>query len=202
MERAEALNLRARPLSFVSAQPAEDICSVAGVKRASLVLLGWHKPLISRNALGGTVREVMGAAPADVGVLVDRGLTRIQRVLVPYLGSPHDHAALLLAQRLYQRGASLTVLHVVRSDQSDGRALMRLSGSRVRDLLAKGCPIDLHPRAFKGGDVALTTISHIGVHLWQVDDAPTYDLALMRSMAESFWSWLDASAAEFGYSVA
>jgi sarcosine oxidase subunit gamma len=87
------------------------------------------------------------------------------------------------------------------TDQTDARVILRLSGPRVRDVLAKGCPIDLHPRAFKAGDVALTSISHIGVQIWQVDDAPTFDIAVPRSMIESFWSWLDASAAEFGYVV-
>lgn len=87
------------------------------------------------------------------------------------------------------------------SDQSDARAVLRLSGPRIRDALAKGCPIDLHQRAFKTGDAAQTAISHIGVQFWQVDDAPTYDVTVARSMIGSFWSWFDASAAEFGYSV-
>ena len=31
----------------------------------------------------------------------------------------------------------------------------------------------------------------MGVTLWQVDDAPTYDIAVFRSLAGSFWKWLD-----------
>lgn len=80
------------------------------------------------------------------------------------------------------------------SDQSDGRALLRLSGSRVRDFLAKGLPIDLHPREFRKGHVAMSAIAHINVHIWQVDDEPTYELALSRSYAHSFWEWLVASS--------
>ncbi|MGE0748967.1 MAG: sarcosine oxidase subunit gamma [Variibacter sp.] len=87
------------------------------------------------------------------------------------------------------------------TDQSDARAILRLSGARARDVLAKGCLIDLHPRAFQAGDVALTSISHIGAQIWQVDEAPSYDIAVPRSMIGSFWSWFEASAAEFGYSV-
>jgi sarcosine oxidase subunit gamma len=83
-------------------------------------------------------------------------------------------------------------------DQSDGRAVLRVGGPKARETLAKGCPLDLHPRAFRPGDTALTAIAHVGVQLWQVDDAPTYDLAVARSMAGSFWRWLSASAAEFG----
>jgi methylglutamate dehydrogenase subunit D len=87
------------------------------------------------------------------------------------------------------------------SDQSGGRTVLRLSGPRARDVLAKGLPIDLHPRAFAAGNAATSTISLMGVQLWQVDDAPTYDIALFRSVSASFWRWLTASAGEFGYEV-
>jgi sarcosine oxidase subunit gamma len=87
------------------------------------------------------------------------------------------------------------------SDQSGGRTVLRVSGPRARDVLAKGLPIDLHPRAFAAGDAATSTISLMGVQLWQVDDAPTYDIALFRSVSASFWRWLMASAGEVGYEV-
>jgi heterotetrameric sarcosine oxidase gamma subunit len=87
------------------------------------------------------------------------------------------------------------------SDQSDARAVLRLAGPRVRETLSKGCMVDLHPSAFGAGDVAITAIAHIGVHLWQVDKAPTYELAVFRSMARDFWFWLSNSAAEFGLEV-
>jgi sarcosine oxidase subunit gamma len=87
------------------------------------------------------------------------------------------------------------------SDQSDGRAILRISGSRARDVLAKGLPIDLHPSVFGPGSAATSVIALMGVTLWQVDDAPTYDLAVFRSLAGSFWTWLTDSAAEFGCRV-
>jgi nucleotide-binding universal stress UspA family protein len=115
LERSRELGLEVRALSFVSPKPPEDICSVAAVKRADLVLLGWHKPLLGKAVLGGTVHEVMRRAPAEVGVFVDRGLSRIERVLVPYLGSEHDRAALALSRRLASNvGAKVTILHVTR----------------------------------------------------------------------------------------
>ncbi len=88
------------------------------------------------------------------------------------------------------------------SDQSDARAMLRISGPRARDALAKGCMIDLHPRAFATGHTALTSIAHIGVQLWQVGDAPSYDIIVFRSMAASFWSWLSTASAEFGCEIA
>jgi sarcosine oxidase subunit gamma len=34
-----------------------------------------------------------------------------------------------------------------------------------------------------------------------VDETPTYEIAVPRSLAKSLWAWLSASAAEFGYEV-
>jgi nucleotide-binding universal stress UspA family protein len=114
LERARELDVDVHALAFVSSVPADDICNVAAVKSADLVLMGWHKPLIGRTVLGGTVRDVMRHAPSDVGVFVDRGLERIERVLVPYLGGHHDHGALSLAARLARTaGAEVTVLGVL-----------------------------------------------------------------------------------------
>lgn len=87
------------------------------------------------------------------------------------------------------------------SDQSGGRAVLRISGPRARDLLAKGLAIDLDPRAFPPGCAVTSTISHMGVQLWRGDDAQSYDIAISRSVSESFWRWLTDCAAEYGYEV-
>jgi sarcosine oxidase subunit gamma len=102
-----------------------------------------------------------------------------------------------LARDLGERLSGLASI----SDQSGGRTVLRLRGPRARAVLAKGLPIDLHPKAFAPGSAATSTISLMGVQLWQVDDAPTYDVAIFRSVSASFWRWLTASAAEFGYDV-
>jgi nucleotide-binding universal stress UspA family protein len=112
--QADGLGLELRPVSFVSSQPARDICGVAELKGADLILLGWHRPLFNRAALGGTVNDVLEKAASDVAVLVDRGLSELRRVLVPYHGTPDDLRALALARRLCEQSAvEVTVLHVV-----------------------------------------------------------------------------------------
>lgn len=87
------------------------------------------------------------------------------------------------------------------TDQSDGRAVVRVSGRQARAMLVKGVALDLHPRAFWAGQAAVTNIAHINVQIWQRDEAPTYDITVARSFAGSFWSWLTHAAAEFGYEV-
>jgi heterotetrameric sarcosine oxidase gamma subunit len=86
-------------------------------------------------------------------------------------------------------------------DQSDAKAVLRFWGRNARDVLAKGCPLDLHERAFHPQDAATTQIALISCLLWQLDEAPTFELAVPLSYVGSFWSWLTASAAEFGYEV-
>jgi len=102
-----------------------------------------------------------------------------------------------LARDLAQRLEGLASI----SDQHGGRTVLRLSGPRARDVLAKGLPIDLDPRVFPLGSAATSTISLMGVQLWQTDHTRSYDIAIFRSVSASFWRWLTASAAEFGYEV-
>jgi methylglutamate dehydrogenase subunit D len=88
------------------------------------------------------------------------------------------------------------------TDQSDGYAVLRLSGPQVRPTLAKLVPIDVHPRAFAIRDVAVTVAAHIGTLLWRLadgaDGSAVFEVAVFRSMAGSFWHALNVSAAEFG----
>lgn len=91
------------------------------------------------------------------------------------------------------------------SDQSDGYAVLRLSGPKVRDALAKLVPIDVHPRAFEVGDVASTVAVHISATLWRLEDeidgSPAFEIAVFRSYAHDFWHAVHAAAAEYGFAT-
>ena len=87
------------------------------------------------------------------------------------------------------------------SNQSDGRSVIRVSGAKAREMLAKGVPLDLDPRVFRPGDTAMTVVAHINVHFWQRDATPSYDFAVFRSFAASFGQWLLDAAAEIGVIV-
>jgi sarcosine oxidase subunit gamma len=91
--------------------------------------------------------------------------------------------------------------HAAVVDQSHARCILRVTGSKAREALAKGVAVDLDPRAFGRGHTAATLVAHIAVQLWQTDEAPTYELAAARSLALSLWHWLEASSAEFGLEV-
>lgn len=161
-------------LATIAARRGQSASLAAAVRAA----YGIELPAGPRVARGRTV-TFMGTAPGQ-WLAVSEALAH---------GALADDLAAKLAGL-----ASVT-------DQSDGRAIVRISGPRARDVLAKGLPVDLHPKAFGTGDAATTVASLIGVQLWQVDDAPTYDLAVFRGYAESFWHWITSSAAEFGYVI-
>lgn len=91
--------------------------------------------------------------------------------------------------------------HASLFDQSDARVVLEVGGPRVREVLAKGVSIDLDARSFEAGCVALTSVSHLNVLLWQVDEAPRYRLCVVRTYFDSLWRWLASSAAEFGGEV-
>jgi methylglutamate dehydrogenase subunit D len=90
------------------------------------------------------------------------------------------------------------------TDQSDGRTILRATGSHVRNMLAKGCMLDLHDSVFKVGDTAITPIALLTAQITRHPDQgglPVFELAVMRSFAVSFWHWIETSAAEFGLDV-
>jgi sarcosine oxidase subunit gamma len=86
-------------------------------------------------------------------------------------------------------------------DLTSAKAVIRIAGPRARDVLAKGCGLDLHPTEFPAGSAAATQVDHVACQLWQINATPAYELMVGRSLAKSFWSWLTTSAAEYGYEV-
>lgn len=94
--------------------------------------------------------------------------------------------------------ADFAALPAAVADQSDGRAVLSVSGPKARETLATLIALDLHPRAFTVGDAALTHAASIAIHLWQVDEAPTYEIAVFRSYAATLWRWIAHAGAARG----
>lgn len=92
----------------------------------------------------------------------------------------------------------LAGLHASVVDLSDNYTVLRLSGSKARWVLAKGWPVDLHPRSFGPGQCAQSHLAHANVVLWQIDDAPSYRLIVRRSFARYLWEWLLDASLEVG----
>lgn len=87
------------------------------------------------------------------------------------------------------------------TDVSHGWTAVRIGGEAARDLLAKLCSLDLHPRSFKPGSCVQTELRGFYVVLHAVDETPRFDLFLPRSYAVSMWEWLVDAAAEFALRI-
>lgn len=97
--------------------------------------------------------------------------------------------------------AALKDLWAAVTDVSGSRAVIGLSGRHAREVLMKGCSLDLHPRVFGPGRCAQSALARALVLLHQTDKAPSYDLYVHRSFAEYLWLWLEDAAAEYGLAV-
>ena len=82
-------------------------------------------------------------------------------------------------------------------DLSQSYAALLLSGSRTRELLAKGCPLDLHPRAFGSGSCAQSTLAKARVLLRAVEDGTAVEVWFRNSFADYAIRWLIDASAEF-----
>lgn len=156
-------------LVTLAARKARNVTLAARVREHFQVEL----PLGPRRAAAGEVAFV-GLGPGTWLVTHEGG----RRVLIDVL------------ERIVGDSASIV-------DQSDGLAVLRLSGSGVRDALCRLVSLDLHARAFDVDAVACTTVAHIAGMLWRLGDygdgTSVFEIAVHRSFCEYFWRALSAS---------
>jgi sarcosine oxidase, subunit gamma len=84
-------------------------------------------------------------------------------------------------------------------DVSAQRTTLRLRGAHARDVIAKGCSLDLHPAVFGPGAAAQTMLGQAGVVLIPLSDNGTdYRIIVRSSFAGYLADWLIDAAEEFG----
>ncbi|MFJ3421655.1 sarcosine oxidase subunit gamma [Streptomyces sp. NPDC086082] len=88
--------------------------------------------------------------------------------------------------------------HVSVTDVSAQRTTLLVSGTRARDLLAHGCPLDLHPRAFGPGRCAQTMLARAQVVVVARDEPGAGFWVLVRSSFAGYLTdWLLDAAGEY-----
>jgi sarcosine oxidase subunit gamma len=95
-------------------------------------------------------------------------------------------------------GSALAPLGAVVVDLSHARAVLRLEGAAVCDVLAKGCPLDVE--RLEAGSCAPTLVSHFNVLLHCVGEG-VVDVYVSRSFAAAFGEWVLRAGAEFGIDI-
>jgi len=173
---------------------------------ARSLLAGWREGLSIVNLRGNAgdpafcdavARALGGAAlPTQAGTTSESGVVRIVWAGPDdwFIVGPKGQAEAVTA-RLRD---ALAGLHYAVTDVSSGYTVLHLSGAPARDVLAQGCPLDLHPRAFASGACAGSHFFKASVWLWQTDEAPVYELLVRRSFMGYVWLMLERASAECG----
>lgn len=105
-----------------------------------------------------------------------------------WLVTSDTHAPHELEELLRAAGAAAV-------DVSAQRTELRLAGPLVRELLALGCSLDLHPSVSPPGTCAQTTVGQVGVVLIATGDS--FRLLVRPSFAGHLAAWLLDAALEF-----
>ena len=194
------------------------------------VALGQPLPVVANTFTDGGCR-IFWLAPDEWLVMTEPGVEEPsagEREGAPLAGRepsagerevpPLAHKAPLttrLADVLLDRAYALT-------DLTGGQICIRLSGRNARDVLAKGCTLDLHPRVFQPGQCAQTVLGKASMLIClsgatqdsadsgdgqtrcdsdSAGDGEVFDIVVRRTFAEYVAEWLYRSAEEFGVGV-
>ncbi len=145
-----------------------------------MLLMGWEGGFnigrIHESPVQGLIRE----ATCDMAMLKDRGLEKIDRILLPWGGGVHARLGLEVAARVARRtGATIHMLRVVRPEVDVEQEEKRIIGSAM----------EIVEEVVERGDVEV--VYHLqraervteGIRS-QLDDGPPYDLVIIGASRE------------------
>jgi sarcosine oxidase, subunit gamma len=147
----------------------------------------------SDEAFTSAVESVTGCRPPAKPNTVARGNGYDILWLGPdeWLVRSQQQQASTLEKRL---AAALAEQFASAVDIGSGYTVLEASGEKVRDVLARGCPLDLHPRVFGQGSCAQSHYFKASIVLIPAGDN-VYELVVRRSFADYFVRiMLDAAA--------
>ncbi|KQM54471.1 hypothetical protein ASE69_18405 [Sphingomonas sp. Leaf208] len=105
------------------------------------------------------------------------------------VGSVVPSAALLAA------ASGARVAHV--ADLGEGRVVYAVAGPRARDLVAKGCTIDLHPRVFGPSRAAQSALAQVFVVIDQPSEEAVFHIYADASYVQHLDLWFADAVLEF-----
>lgn len=99
------------------------------------------------------------------------------------------------AELLAALDKALAGIHSLAVDVSDMRAVIRLEGKGAREVLMKGCSLDLLASEYGPGTVRRMRFAEIAALLHVIED-DAFDVYVFRSYADHAWDYLLATARE------
>ena len=146
-----------RTVVRIGRRASEGIAELAVDEQSELIIFGWGGRAggprgHATSVFSPTIDEVVRDPPCDIGVVKQRGIGAVRRILVPVRGGPHAELALGTADALGRSlGATVDVLHVISAGlepmvrASAERALAtfvsRHAGGSARPLIVEGSDV-------------------------------------------------------------
>ena len=147
---------------------------------AAAGVLGAALPALMRSARGDRA-EILGLGPDEWLLLTEPGAEDGLADELRTALSGHHHAVVVMSDRMTGIG---------------------LSGAHALEVLAAGCPLDLHPKVFGPGAVTRTLLGKAAVVLRRPGEARAYELWVNGSFVPYVWLFLRNAALEFGVTSA
>ena len=95
-------------------------------------------------------------------------------------------------EAMAQIDKALADSHYLAADVSDARSVFTVSGKGARDVLARVCPVDLHPDSFGPGQFRRTRMAQVAAAFWLHDGG--FDIVCFRSVGDYAHDLLNRSA--------
>ncbi|KXU82079.1 sarcosine oxidase subunit gamma [Paraburkholderia monticola] len=134
------------------------------------------------------VEEAIGCKPPQTPNTVARGNGYDMLWLGPdewLVRSEAAHDATRTAPLQAKLGPAFAGVFASAVDVGSGYTVLEISGTRVRDVLARGCPLDLHPGLFGVGQCAQSHYFKASIALLPTG-ADSFDIVVRRSFADYF----------------
>ncbi|NPT42903.1 sarcosine oxidase subunit gamma [Paraburkholderia sp. 1N] len=134
------------------------------------------------------VEGVIGCRPPEKANTIVRGNGYDMLWLGPdewLVRSAMAHDAIRTAPLQAKLGAAFAGVFASAVDIGSGYTVLEISGTRTRDVLVRGCPLDLHPKLFGEGQCAQTHYFKASMTLLPTG-ADSFDIVVRRSFADYF----------------
>ena len=93
----------------------------------------------------------------------------------------------------------LEKFHASVTDLSGGQVAIHISGATIRDVLAKGCTLDLNTVDFGVGACAQSGLAKASMLIGHIDAAPVFEIVVRRSYTDYVLRWLKHAAQDDAY---
>jgi len=154
---------------------------------------------LSARAVKAAATGASGAkmpAPNTANITADSGLCWMSPDELLVL-CPYTEVTMRLATLTDKLGSA----HSLAVNVSDARVIFRVQGPHAREVMAKLCPVDLSPEAFKPGMFRRSRMAQVPAAFW-MDDDQTFRIICFRSVAGYMFGLLKTAAmpgSEVGY---